>query len=175
MAKTYNTLGTVAPGDVLRANSGTASYNGVITNSNNFRVPPACRLKAQSAQSLANTTETTINFPVANDVYDTDSMHPGANPSRIQPTTAGIYMLTATIYLSAPTTTRFYLAIAKNAAGQEFLEINGAVSGLNISTMLTANGTTDFFTVLALQTSGGARTVNNALSFFTATWLGQTS
>jgi len=30
----WTTLGTVAPGDVLRANSGTAAYNGVIGNLN---------------------------------------------------------------------------------------------------------------------------------------------
>ena len=32
----WTTLGTVAPGDVLRANSGTAAYNNVIGNLNEF-------------------------------------------------------------------------------------------------------------------------------------------
>jgi hypothetical protein len=34
----WTTLGTVAPGDVLRANSGTAAYNSVIGNLNEFTV-----------------------------------------------------------------------------------------------------------------------------------------
>jgi hypothetical protein len=170
MAKTYNTFTNVATGDVLTA----TNFNNLLTNTANYRVPPMCRLQGESGQSLLNSTTTTLNFPDANEVYDTDGMHSSVNATRITPTTAGVYLVTASFYMSGASTTRLFLGIQKNGSTVESHDVTAGL-GLNNSTVLTANGTTDYFTVVAFQTSGGTLTINNSFTFFTATWLGQTS
>jgi len=90
MAKTYNTLGTVAPGDVLRANSGTASYNGLITNVNNYRVPAIGTFTA--SQSAADATNQVVTLT---EVTDTDSMFTSGTTVTIN--TAGIYLFTMSV------------------------------------------------------------------------------
>lgn len=171
MAKSFTNLTSVATGDVLTA----TNFNNLQTTVNSHTIPPACRLQGQSGQSLSNSTTTTLIWPDANEVYDTDGMHGAVNPERITPTTAGIYLLTASIYLSGNTTTRFFLNILKNGTTAETVDIAGAGIGLTATTVQTANGSTDYFTVLAYQTSGGALTVNNSYTFFTATFMGKTS
>ena len=170
MAKTYNTFSNVSAGDVLTA----SGYNDLLENAGNYRVPPMCRLQGESAQSLANSTVVTLNWPDANEGYDTDGMHSATNATRITPPTAGVYLLTASFYMSGASTTRAFLGIQKNGNTVETQE-DTATLGLNISTVIEANGSSDYFTVVAYQTSGGTLTINNSFTFFTATWLGQVS
>jgi hypothetical protein len=177
MAKTYNTFGTVAPGDVLRANSGTAAYNGVMTNVNNYRVPPM--VKCIRSGNLSYTANADVAWN--DEAYDTDGMHDNAtNNARITPTTAGVYVVTFSVHFTfSGTSSAFTLRMLKNGA-----EIVTRLYGVSrttlhkdvISVIDTANGSTDFFTCQFEM--GGASSLNvqaSSGSYFAANWLGQAS
>lgn len=103
MAKTYNTLGTVAPGDVLRANSGTAAYNDVLENVNNNRVPPMCIVRRTTNQT-GYTSDAAITWESVQPTSDTDTMWSAGDATKVSITTPGLYVVTFTGRLNATAT-----------------------------------------------------------------------
>jgi hypothetical protein len=184
MAKTYNTLGTVAPGDVLRANSGTAAYNGVITNVNNYRVPPMCRVHRAAALShTSNGNFQAISFDTETFTQTDSGMWAVGTPTRITIQTAGLYLITGSFEL------------ANNATGVRGgdLILNGTTR-LSYSFVTASNGSFgsafalaatyslavgNYVEMRAYQNSGGnlAYGTQDTGQFFhlSATWLGQVS
>ena len=110
MAKTYNSIPTVSTGDVYTA----TAHNNIVTNVNNYRVPPMCK-----AYSTANTTLTNAQWtkiPVASKLFDTDTMHDSGN-GRLVIKTAGVYVFAGNAVVdSNDTGTPFRIfALMKNA------------------------------------------------------------
>jgi hypothetical protein len=190
MAKTYNTLGTVAPGDVLRANSGTAAYNGVITNVNNYRLPPFALVSLAANASIANITDVGIGFAssTANDCVVTNGSTSStiANAGRVTIDTDGIYVVSYMITFAANGTGLRYATIAKNGTGSA-LNATGtfwySVAGTaGQQTMLLGNGLmslvkNDYLQLVLYQNSGGSLNAGPAgpTRHLHVQWLGQAS
>jgi hypothetical protein len=166
MAKTYNTISTFTSGQVLTA----AQMNEIGTNVNNFRVPPICILAKTISLTNAGVT---WDFPLAADEeVDTDSMHSiVSNTTRITPTTAGVYLATASTNAGGGNVA-MATQIQKNGAAVAIQSNDNATyfTATSVSTMVTMNGTTDFLTVLT-----NASTTGNYACRFTVAWLGQAS
>lgn len=87
MAKTYNTIPTVATGDVYTA----TAHNNIATNVNNYRVPPMCQVY-RSSDLTGYTSQAAISWSA--EAFDTDDMWSSGANVTIQ--TAGVYVVTFT-------------------------------------------------------------------------------
>jgi hypothetical protein len=178
MAKTYNTLGTVAPGDVLRANSGTAAYNGVITNVNNYRVPPTIMARVTS-DITGYTAGNAISF--TDKLWDTDFGF--TSGTTITVGTAGLYLINFHCY---------YTATATVASSEPRVRAGGAiVARMTIPPVGSTTGYAELTAVVSLTASqtitvemafsGGSAyvikggTTGSDRTFMSATWIGQVS
>ena len=174
MAKTYNPLSNVTVGSVLTA----SDYNEAIENSNNFRVPPMCILRKTGTQACNNGSFTPITFGAGEELYDTDEMHStSSNTARITPTTAGIYLFTGNVYLSAFPATGMAIRGLKNGSQQIFYSENSSATiGITGSAMEYMNGTTDFVTLEVFYSHSGNLTTNaSVFPGFQAAFIGQPS
>jgi len=177
MAKTYNTLGTVAPGDVLRANSGTAAYNGVITNINNFRVPPMCRVY-RATTLTPYTAGSAITWDAES--FDTDGMHDAVtNTSRITANTAGVYSFTGSVRVDTTGSFTSRNIFAKVNGTTFVWQALGPAAGTNDSSpvafsyLLAVNDYVELF--VANGGTGTFAIADSVEANITATWLGQLS
>lgn len=109
MAKTYNTISSVSTGDVYTA----TQHNSIVTNVNNYRVPPAVEVyrtsRLSSYSSLAD-----ITWEAAARI-NTDGMWSSGATITIQ--TAGIYLISFVgLAAGTATITDIYPVIRKNSA-----------------------------------------------------------
>lgn len=128
---------------------------------------PYVRLVQQSGQTLTHNTETVITFGTGATVYDTHDFHSeSSNTSRIVPNIAGLYELRGTTYFSQNTD---YIVLqcqprlngANYATAQRLVKASTAtadvVQALSFGPILIpANGTTDYFEMMALQQDSGS-------------------
>lgn len=144
---------------------------------------PLCQLFQTSTQSIPDNVTTALTFTGTEDI-DTHNFHdPVTNPERITPTVPGYYRVTASYGTPTATTiTTVLLNIAKNgtavkAARRPYTSTSEPTSTRTLETeiILTANGTTDYFSATALQDntantaqSSGSGTTASSLS---AEWL----
>lgn len=176
MAKTYNTISTFTSGAILTA----AQMNGIGTNVNNYRVPPACRIERTATQSINNATDTLVAF-TAGASFDTESpsdpMFSSGTNTTITIRTAGIFLVSFNVTFAANTTgTRF----AGVRLGGGATQPSAQVGGHNSPGDVTLNGTFPMslsvgnaLTLNVYQTSGGALNVTSG--FLSAVWVGQVS
>jgi hypothetical protein len=183
MAKTYTAAGSAVAGDVYTA----AAHNVIVTNVNNFIVPPACRVQKTSTMNLVNLTDTLITWDLES--YDTDGMVTlASSTSEITIGTSGIYQVTGSLSFQANGTNRRAMWITKN--GTSYVD---SITGLNVpcqataSTVLQTTTTTtltagDVIRMYGYQNSGSTLTVPASASapetIFTSlalTWVGRTS
>src|SRR4051812_6538784 len=106
---------------------------------------PLVRLTQQAAQSIA-TTNTAITFGASSEDIDTHGFHDTVtNNTRVTPTVAGYYRISAT-YISAATVAPFLaVTIGKNGTvvqprTQVYHAVTSAVKSVNTSAIQTANG-----------------------------------
>lgn len=166
MAKSYPDIGTFTSGQILTA----ATMNDVGTNLDNLRSPPICIL----AKSISITNAgVTWDFPLAGDEeVDTDGMHSiVTNTTRITPTTAGVYLVTASVG-SGQGLYSTSLTIRKNGTdiAQQSNDNGTYNTAPSASTMTTMNGSTDYFDVVMKSTTTATYACR-----FGVSWLGQTS
>ena len=111
-------------------------------------------------------------------------MHdPNSNPSRITATTAGIYLVQGAINWPANATGRRVVYLKKNgniiaSTSEMTVSTSGANTFQNLSTIINAASTTDYFELSVLQYSGGALTIGgagNGAPVLSAVWLGPVS
>lgn len=126
---------------------------------------PLCRLVQSVAQSIPNNTATAVTFTGSEDI-DTHGFHdPVTNTDRITPTVPGYYRITAVFTHAARTDANVMrLEIAKNGTAvppamrwvfPSSVSPNGVMS-YRVEAIQTANGTTDFFNLLALLSNTAA-------------------
>lgn len=182
MAKTYNSIPTVSTGDVYTA----TAHNNIVTNVNNYRVPPACIAYRNTAQSTTNSTITAVSFTTAG--VDTDGMFSAGSPTRITVQTPGIYMVTANLSLDANVTGQRELSVVQTSTSSPTWNIQWLTSSavvnptINLYAEMSCSAITtaiagDYFTMQAWQNSGGALNIvgNVRSTFMSVTWLGQVS
>lgn len=159
--------GTIVAGDLASNSVTSAKIASSAVTTSKIGTIPACRLYKQADSTIADSTEVTINFSGASDeVFDTASMHSSStNPSRITATTAGIYLVQGNInwpYDAGGGRRVVYLkkngsVIASTSEMQ--VSTSGASTFQNLSTIVNADSTSDYFELSVLQYSGGSMTI----------------
>lgn len=153
----------------------TVQVGGIITASDVLLVvkPPLVRLVQQSAQSLANSTDTAITFGAGSEEIDNyGTFHDETtNNTRITPKIAGYYRLTGAVFLTiSSAVTSLIATIAKNGSvvpprSRHKPAATALAGSAQVSVIQAANGTTDYFELFGQQTSGGALSTNVGGSF----------
>jgi hypothetical protein len=176
MPKTYNTIPTTTTGSVYTA----AAHNNIVTNVNNYRVPPSCHVyRSSNLTGYSSAAKITWNA----EAHDTDDMWTSGTDITIK--TAGIYLIVAKLYVQA-TATLTYVApeIGINAAvAAQFYNASvfaGTVSQ-GMATYVASLAVNDTVWADAAIAGGSAYivaggTLNTTLaSSLSVTWLGQVS
>lgn len=155
----------MASGDPIKATDTT-----VIAQAANTKA--IVRLIGQLVQSIPNATNTALTFGAGSEDIDTDNYHDTAsNTSRITPTVAGYYELRG-YYVTGSNAGTISASIAKTGTRVPSGDAQGTTAasarGVGASAILTANGSTDYFELHALQTSGAAVNTNVSVQFTSA-------
>ena len=129
--------------------------SGVLQVSGNM---PAFNAYASAGTSLSNATFTKIAY--ATEIFDTNNNFAS---SRFTPTVAGYYQISAVTRLGSITASIVAFKLYKN--GSDFVAGGscGVVAGYVypfISTLVYANGSTDYFEIYCYQNSGGSTTTD---------------
>ena len=138
-------------------------------------VPSAFRAFLGSDQILANSTTTVISM--ANETFDTDNFY-NTSTYKFTPTIAGYYYLNGCLQFSNSTGNYLFDAkLYKNtdviARGNVWNDGSNSEMHTYVSTIVAANGSSDYFQIQGFQPSGGNITItagsNN--SFFEAFYI----
>ncbi len=135
---------------------------------NSIGVTPIYRVKLSANQSVNPSTSTKVEF--ATEIFDTNSDY---DPVlfRFTPTSAGKYLITASIFLDSIGSGDFStVSIFKNGVedSQNFYRGPGAMRDQNtaVTAIIDMNGTTDFIEIFAFHDDAGAEDiVDNVNSF----------
>jgi hypothetical protein len=179
MPKTYTSL-TVA--NATAGNAILASdFSSLFTNSNNYRVPPMCRVyRSSDLTGYASNTAITWN---AED-YDTDGMFT-ASSTDITINTPGVFLVVLNIYwtASAGVTTHNAVIAANGTPIQSKQSIDVSATGgvvpqtgvfsFPAGTVLTARAVYNGGSAYVIK--GNAVANSDANSYISVTWLGQVS
>ena len=181
MPKTYTAAGTVAAGDVYTA----AAHNIIATDVNNFIVPPMCRVRRATTQSITNSTDTFVTFPIED--IDTDGMFT-ATSDTITIQTEGVYQVSASILFAANNTGARIINIYKNPTSvSDFAAVltsEWTNATQTYSTVMSASGISSFTAgqtvkIGVFQTSGGALNIGDtgftSITQLSVVWVGRTS
>ena len=126
---------------------------------------PAFSAYQNSNQSISSGTWSKITFTV--EEYDTHGCYAS---SRFTPTVAGYYQLNAQVQWLNAVVGRSVIDIHKNGTYyKRGTDINASNYGGVVSTLVYANGTTDYFEVYVYQQSGSSLSTDNAYDQ-TVTW-----
>ena len=124
---------------------------------------PAFAAKMSGTQQLANDTSTKIAYDT--EVYDTDSAYDHSSNYRFTPQTSGKYVLHGFCQNNTSTNiTYIQLAIFKNGSVVETSTIDSGDADYDtaqITRVVEANGSTDYFELYLLQYSGGSLNFKN--------------
>ncbi len=163
----------VAGGDIIYA----SVINDIINRAVNR---PICRVAKTSNQSIADNTVVPITF-TSETIDDLNWHSTNTNTSRITPTIAGRYLVTANLYFAASSVGDRRVYIEKNGASNgvwgRLIANGGNGLPLLVTGILTANGSTDYFEASAFQSTGGSLNVQGSgdvtfSSTFECTYLG---
>tara|TARA_Y100001938_G_C7901710_1_gene335022 strand:- start:56 stop:577 length:522 start_codon:yes stop_codon:yes gene_type:complete len=139
--------------------TGTLQQNGAGIGGNN-KPNFFANHTASGGQSIPGSTMTVVNF--TNEVFDTDNAYDGTN--KFTPQTAGKYYLEALIRL--PSTTdldNFQILIYKNTDAVAFVnEMHFHYESRQVSCIVQANGSSDYFQVRCFQGSGGSLSLSES-------------
>jgi hypothetical protein len=179
MAKTYTAAGSATAGEVYTA----SAHNVIVTNVNNFIVPPSVRV-----DRTTNLTgySSTAAIAWSGEVWDTDDMYTsGTSTTNITIQTAGIYVIsflglvsgTATISRVLP---QIRIGGTTTVQGESIVGDSGTTSSFNISTTESLSvGNVITATVQFVGGSAyiinGAAAPSNSNTRLTVTWIGRTS
>jgi len=150
----------------------TYDFTGTVTGAGGNN-KPAFSAYFTSSQSFSTDTWTKINF--AGELFDTDNCFDSSTNMRFTPTTAGKYLLTSRLnFDGASGGVAVLCQIRKNGnqindgydANNPSTASNTAVSA-TFSTIIDANGSSDYFEVYGYHTHGSDRSVFNG-SFYGA-------
>ena len=175
MGKTYNTISTFVSGAILTANQ----MNGIGTNVNNYRVPPAIQLVRTTAIN-PYTSGAAITWSSA--TYDTESPSDPmwSSGGTVTIRTAGIYLITASLDIrttSALTGNCYVYTGGTLASYSIFREGSNPRVVANFIASYAVGNTVDVRVDFA---GGGTVQINGAASGadqsrLNLTWLGQVS
>lgn len=112
-----------------------------------------------ATQSIANATSVKVQFN--NEQFDDGNMFDSSTNFRFTPTVAGKYLLVACVNIDGTVdTARVSVMIQKSggdAAGAQAHASTNSQQGMSVSTIQSANGSTDYFEVYIVQSSGSSQ------------------
>jgi len=127
---------------------------------------PAFSAYQSTGTSVASAVNTLITFNT--EEFDTNN---NFSSNRFTPTVAGYYQINAAVYISALATTSYiYPIIYKNGTVYKLgtVLVSSPTAALDIqvtvSSLVNANGSTDYFEIYLYQSSGSTRTTNVGMS-----------
>lgn len=142
------------------AYQGTFSSGSVLTATelNSFRAITVL----QDSLTVPNATFTIMAFGSGSEIIDVGGWHDeSTNNTRITPTVAGVYRLTAYLDSASGGTDYIIFRALKNGAAQagvaQYFGTN-IVADTNIDLIVEANGTSDYFEVQSYQTGASSTT-----------------
>ncbi|RAP34779.1 hypothetical protein DID80_07125, partial [Candidatus Marinamargulisbacteria bacterium SCGC AAA071-K20] len=135
----------------LRGDNTFASAGGTNT--------PAFRATTNATQTIANNTSVKVNFN--NEIFDTDGKYDASN-SRFTPTIAGYYYLHASMRISIPDDTDYFLAVIKKNGSDiaQYSSNNFAYNSVSVSAIDLADAD-DYYEVFAYHNHTGGANYNN--------------
>jgi hypothetical protein len=131
---------------------------------------PSFKAVMSAVTAISNTGAT--KFVLNTEEWDTNSNYDNATNYRFTPTVAGYYSLSGSMFMSTATTARVGVAIYKNGSEHAWQFTAGVSSagGANpqVSTIVYANGSTDYFELYAAQNYASSvnATNNSVLTWF---------
>jgi hypothetical protein len=132
----------------LPAQTGTVMVNG----------PAFSAYQSGTAQTLSSGTFTKIQFQT--EEFDTNSNYDNATNYRFTPTVAGYYQLNANTTISGSVIGNLIMMLYKNgSAYRQGMQVIAEAAGSVVSSIVYANGSTDYFEVYLLQGSGVSKTL----------------
>lgn len=141
--------------------------------------PPACRVTNSATQSVNNNAEMTPLWDT--EAFDTDNMHStSVNTGRITFTTAGLYLVTWSLFYGADTDyTLVYSYLQKNGAGIHTLgsevgtQADASTGPMTVGSTIDRFAVNDYVHLLTNQknSNAGANSLQTQ-STFSAVWLG---
>jgi len=162
--KTATTLTLGTSGDTISIPSGVTIANaGTATGFGQDNVPAFHAYRPDSYLAIANDTYTTVS--VSNELFDIGSAFNTSN-YRFTPQVAGKYFLYANVVWDGNINSQAGILIQKN---QQFNSTDmrrnfnyaTASSGVHVTGMFTANGSSDYFEYRLYQNSGGSVNIMN--------------
>lgn len=177
MAKTYNTFTNVSTGDPLPA----TTFNNVLTNIANYRVPPICVVEKTQA-SVADVTQTYVQFSntaLIDTESPSDPMHSSStNNTRVTIRTSGIYLVTAVSYPAGSTIDVLVQHdVMKNAtASLDFVQGVATVNGnATVHTTGVHSLVAGDYLGLRVYQDNSASAARNMYARMSIVWIGQAS
>jgi hypothetical protein len=119
--------------------------------------PAFSAYRATSDQSFTQNAWTKVQLNAEN--FDTANCFDSTTNYRFTPNVAGYYQFTANMSLGGAAFYNFYVQIYKNGAGVgQYMNINASSGnfttfGTTVSTLMSANGSTDYFEVFVYSNS----------------------
>lgn len=173
MPKTYTAAGSATAGDVYTA----SAHNVIVTDVNNFIVPPCARVTVSATEAL--TSNTALSWDVES--YDTDGIWTSGTPKRLTVQTDGIYLfvLNWISQVTVSTCNSHELAITLNGGAYAMERVTTAVAANeyiihSISVVISLVAGT--YAEAVLSFNGGTHTaLNDARNNFSCHWLGRTA
>jgi hypothetical protein len=180
MPKTYTAAGSATAGQVYTA----SAHNVIVTDVNNFIVPPLVRASRNAALAIPTATDTYVTLNVED--IDTDGCF-AATSDTITIQTDGVYQISATAVFASNATGVRALNVLRNATTFDLTKgIASAytpVAGASLAVVLScstcfAMTAGDTLRMAVYQTSGGNLNVgdtNNRTTALSAVWVGKTA
>jgi hypothetical protein len=179
MPKTYTAAGSATAGEVYTS----SAHNVIVTNVNNFIVPPIVKATRLTTQSINNSTDTFVTW-TAQEIDTDDCFAPTSDTITIQ--TAGVYLCQAQLVFASNGTGNRFIHIVKNDdatpsftlnIASAFQAGNATNNGILSCSCVASLAASDTLKVIVFQSSGGALNVGDTaiVSFFSATWIGRTT
>ena len=156
-------------GNIVTTGDSSTITQGMI-GSNVAGTGPSFKAIMSAVTAISNTGSTKLVLDT--EEWDTNSNYDSATNYRFTPTVAGYYSLSGSMFMSTATTARVGVAIYKNGSEHAWQFTAGVSSsgGANpqVSTIVYANGSTDYFELYAAQnyTSSVNTSTNSILTWF---------
>ena len=150
----------------------TVSSTGIVMASGKLVASTGPSFKAVMSAVTAISNAGATKLVLDTEEWDTNSNYDSATNYRFTPTVAGYYLITGSMFMSTATTARVGVAIYKNGSEHAWQFTAGVSSGgganPQVSTIVYANGSTDYFELYAAQnyTSSVNASNNSVLTWF---------
>lgn len=179
MAKTYTAAATAIAGQVYSA----AAHNVIVTDVNNFIVPPSVCVQRTAGTAYTNGSVVTWDTTAG---WDTDGMFSAGSPTLVTVQTTGLYLISwvlrVTCTTASMTAIRPYVQIdAGSSANYVSYPSDTTTSAYctgSFTASLTAASTVKMYIDLAgggTYTLAGSSSVDSTRSRMILTWIGRTS